>query len=150
MFLADTYVFGLSLVYRPHGPNGASRYGPTGWVTCDLLMVKQLQRWQSLLFRSCGVSVRRALLREELEPRPRITIDVTSDACLADVERAGVGGFCHGLFWFFEIPEEDRPFLTIPVLEFLGVGAGALNFFAYLNGACQADADVNKNLNICG
>ena len=129
-------------LYRPHGPNGASRHGPSGWVTCDLLMTKQLQRWQSLLFRSCGVSSRRAILREEIESRPRITIDVTSDACLADVERAGIGGFCHGLFWFFEIPEDDRPFLTIPVLEYLGVGAGLLNLYSYLYGALQTVADV--------
>lgn len=129
-------------LYRPHGPNGASQYGPSGWVTCDLLMRKQLQRWQSLLFRSCGVSVRRAILREETEPRPRTFIDTTSDACLDDVERAGIGGFCHGLYWFYEVPEEDRPFLTIPVLEFLGVGANLLNLCAYLKGASQAEADV--------
>ena len=34
-------MFGL---YRPHGPSGASRFGPSGWVTCDVLMRKQLQR----------------------------------------------------------------------------------------------------------
>ena len=50
-------MFGL---YRPHGPTGASKFGPTGWVTCDALMRKQLLRWQTLLFESCGVSVKRA------------------------------------------------------------------------------------------
>ena len=98
-------VFGL---YRPHGPAGASRFGPTGWVTCDVLMRKQLLRWQTLLFDPCGVSVKRSLLRSELEAPPKIFIDVTSDACLADVARAGIGGFCPGLYWFYEIPRH-RP-----------------------------------------
>ena len=127
-------MFGL---YRPHGPTGASKFGPTGWVTCDPLMRKQLLRWQTLLFESCGVSVKRALLRTELEDPPKIFFDVTSDACLADVDRAGIGGFCHGLFWFYEVPEDARPYLTIPVLEFLAVGCGLLTFFTYLRGASR-------------
>ena len=97
---ARNIMFGL---YRPHGPTGASKFGPTGWVTCDPLMRKQLLRWQTLLFESCGVSVKRALLRAELEDPPKVFFDVTSDACLADVDRAGIGGFCHGLFWFYEV-----------------------------------------------
>ena len=131
---ARNIMFGL---YRPHGPAGASKFGPTGWVTCDPLMRKQLLRWQTLLFESCGVSVKRALLRTELEEPPKVFFDVTSDACLADVERAGIGGFCHGLFWFYEIPEDVRPFVTIPVLEFLAVGCGLLTFYQYLRGASR-------------
>ena len=125
-------MFGL---YRPHGPTGASRLGPSGWVTCDELMTKQLQRWLRLLFQSCGVSFKQSVLRAEVEPPPQLFFDVTSDACLADEERAGIGGFMHGLYWFFEIPENDRPFLTIPVLEFLGVCFNILNFFVCLDAA---------------
>ena len=33
-------MFGL---YRPHGPTGASKFGPTGWVTCDPYTF--LSRW---------------------------------------------------------------------------------------------------------
>ena len=131
---ARNIMFGL---YRPHGPTGASSFGPTGWVTCDPLMRKQLLRWQTLLFESCGVSVKRALLRDELEDPPKVFFDVTSDACLADVERAGIGGFCHGLYWFYEVPEDVRPYMTIPVLEFLAVGCGVLAFYQYLRGACR-------------
>jgi hypothetical protein len=135
---ARNIMFGL---YRPHGPTGASKFGPTGWVTCDPLMRKQLLRWQTLLFGSCGVSVKHALLRTELEEPPNIFFDVTSDACLADVDRAGIGGFCHGLNWFYEVPEDVRPYMTIPVLEFLAVGCGLLTFFQYLRGARRAEAD---------
>ena len=77
------------------------------------------------------------MLRAELEDPPKVFFDVTSDACLADVDRAGIGGFCHGLFWFYEVPEDVRPYLTIPVLEFLAVGCGLLTFFQYLRGASR-------------
>ena len=124
-------------LYRPQGPTGASKFGLTDWVTCDPLMRKQLLRWQALPSESCGVSVKRALPRVELEDPPKVFFDVTSDARLADVDRAGVGGFCHGLFWFYEVPEDVRPYLTIPVLAFLAVGCGLLTFFQYLRGASR-------------
>ena len=91
----------------------------------------------ALLFESCSVSVKRALLRAELGDPPRTLFDVTSDACLADVDRAGTGGFRHGLFWFYEVSEDSRPYLTIPVLEFLAVGCGLLAFLTYLRGASR-------------
>ena len=46
----------------------------------------------------------------------------------ADVDRAGTGGSRHGLFWFHEVSEDPRPYLTIPVLESLAVGCGLLAF----------------------
>ena len=107
---------------RHHGPTGASKFGLTDWATCDPLMRQQLLRWQALLFEPCGVSVKRALLRVELEDPPKVFFDVTSDTCLADVDHAGIGGFCHGLFWFYEVPEDVRLYLT---------------FFQYLRGASQ-------------
>ena len=64
-------------------------------------------------------------LRVELEDPPKVFFDVASDTCLADVDHAGIGGFCHGLFWFYEVPEDVRPYLTIPVLEFLALAAGS-------------------------
>ena len=95
---ARNFMVGL---YRHHGPTGASKFGLTDWVTCDPLMRQQLLRGQALLFEPCGVSVKRALLRVELEDPPKVPFDVTSDTCLADVDHAGIGGFCHGLFWFY-------------------------------------------------
>ena len=121
-------------LYRPHGPEGASRFGPSAMVECDELMRKQLERWRALLVRACGASVKRALLRNELEPLPEIYFDMTSDACYADVERAGIGGFMHGLYWYFAVPEADRPLLSIPILEFLGVCFNVLTFHAHTVG----------------
>ena len=96
-------------LYRPHGPDGAARFGPNGVVDVDELMRKQLRRWLELLAQAGGVSAKRALLREDLDPPIEWHIDASSDACLADVLRAGIGGYCHGLYWYVEVPEEDRP-----------------------------------------
>ena len=113
-------------LYRPHGPDGAARYGPNGVVDVDDLMRKQLQRWLELLAQAGGVAAKRALLREDLDPVIEWHIDASSDACLAEVLRAGIGGFCHGLFWYVEVPEEDRQLFAIPTLEFLGVAFNIL------------------------
>ena len=121
-------------LYRPHGPDGAAREGPSAIVECDDLMQKQLRRWQHLLTHACGVSVKRALLRSELERLPSVHFDLTSDACYAEVKTAGIGGYMHGLYWYFAIPEADRPLLSIPILEFLGVCFNILAFHSRLVG----------------
>ena len=95
-------------VYRSLCGMLASSGGPT-------LRVVQRQRQASLA--PCGA--RRSAenpLRRNLRRLP------------ADVDRAGTGGFRHGLFWFHEVSEDSRPYLTIPVLEFLAVGCGLLAF----------------------
>ena len=79
-------------LYQPHGPEGASRQGPAGLVVCDDLMQKQMQRWQGLLLISGGVSVKRALLRDEMDPPPRLFVIASLDACFSDEDDAGVGG----------------------------------------------------------
>ena len=84
-------------------------------------MTKQLERWRRLLTHACGVNVKHSLHRSEIEERPEVTFDVTSDACLADVRTAGIAGFTHGLYWYFPVPDEDKAVLSIPILEFLGV-----------------------------
>ena len=113
-------------LYQPHGPDGAARHGPNGIVDVNDLMRKQLQRWLELLAQAGGVAAKRALLREHLDPATEWLVDASSDACLADVTRAGIGGYCHGLFWYVEVPEEDRPRFAIPTLEFLGVAFNIL------------------------
>ena len=119
-------------LYRPHGPDGAARFGPNGVIDVDELMRKQLLRWLELLAQAGGVSAKRALLREDLDPPIEWHIDASSDACLADVQRAGIGGYCHGLYWYVEVPEEDRPLFAIPTLEFLGVAFNILFLHATL------------------
>jgi hypothetical protein len=125
-------------LYRPHGPTGASREGPSGIVRCDSLMRSQLGRWQRLLTDSCGVSVKRALLRENLEVLPSVSFELFSDACYADVTTPGVGGYLHGLYWYFPIPAIDIPHLSIPILEFLGAAFNVLMFYPHV---CQLGSE---------
>jgi hypothetical protein len=125
-------------LYRPHGPAGASSEGPSGIVRCDSLMRSQLGRWQRLLTDSCGVSVKRALLRENLEVLPSVSFELFSDACYADVTTPGVGGYLHGLYWYFPIPAVDIPHLSIPILEFLGAAFNVLMFYPHV---CQLGSE---------
>ena len=132
-------------LYRPHGPGGASREGPAGVVKCDTLMRSQLIRWQRILTDSCGVSVKRALLRENLEVLPTVSFELFSDACYADVSVPGVGGYLHGLYWYFPVPADDIPYLSIPILEFLGAAFNVIMFYPQLHqlGSDVAPAWVN-------
>jgi hypothetical protein len=132
-------------LYRPHGPDGASREGPSGVVRCDALMRGQLKRWQYILTDSCGVSVKRALLRENLETLPSVSLELFSDACYADVAIPGVGGYLHGLYWYFPVPAPDVPYLSIPILEFLGAAFNVLMFYPHLHqlGSASAPAWVD-------
>ena len=125
-------------LYRPHGPGGASQEGPSGIVRCDQLMRSQLERWLRILTDSCGVSVKRALLRENLEILPSVSFELFSDACYADVAVPGVGGYLHGLYWYFPVPATDVPLLSIPILEFLGVAFNVLTFYPHLH--CMGSA----------
>ena len=124
-------------LYAPHRPDGASRFGPSGRVYCDDLMLKQLQRWRELLQHSAGVSVRLAFEREQMEPSlSGITVHASSDACFGDPEPDGIGGFCHGLYWQFLVPPCDRDVLSTPVLEFLGVAFNIIGFCEHAASLC--------------
>lgn len=114
-------------LYAPHGPEGASRDGPTSRVFCDYLMRKQLTRWLSLLGASCGANVKMAIDRRELRLHPSVYFHMCSDA-MYEHTRAAMGGFCHGSYWTFEAPREHIPALSIPILEFLGVFFNVLVF----------------------
>ena len=125
-------------LYAPHKPTGASRYGPNGRVFCDDLMAKQLRRWLHLLRQSAGVSARRAFTREEVEPFEGITVFACSDACLGDDDPAGMGGFCHGLYWQYVVPPEYYEWVTTPLLEFLAV---AFNIMVFVEQAASLCGD---------
>ena len=114
-------------LYAPHGPTGASRLGPSGLVRPSantnegLLMRKQLQRWLDLALQSGGTSVKASLDRSLLEPAPTLHIVLDSDACHGDASVSGIDGFCHGMYFYFPVAEDDLPFVHTPMLEFLGV-----------------------------
>ena len=133
-------------LYRPHGPEGESKHGPSARVTCDVLMTKQLQRWLTLILQAGGVSAKAALFRSELEVQPSLFLVLDSDACYADVTQAAVGGICHGLYWLLVVDEADRAILSIPILEFMGVVINILVFHAYVQQACGGGTSVQALL----
>ena len=122
-------MFGL---YEPHGPQGVASLGPDAKVKCSLLMRKQLLRWKRTLASAGGVSTRRSILRHEIAPPPSLILALCSDACLGDEDPPGMGGFCHGFYWYFAIPPEHTRLVNIPVLEFLAVCGNILTFHPYL------------------
>jgi len=128
-------------LYVPHGPDGASRDGPSGWVTCDLLMRKQLERWNRLIWNSGGTSARAALEREELEDEPELYLVLDSDA-MRETGESGIGGYFYGLYWYYPVPEDFLPDLTTPVLEFLGVCLNLLVFAPTLLRALKANRNA--------
>ena len=136
-------------LYAPHGPNGASRFGPEGRVYCDELMSKQLHRWQHLLAQSAGVSVRKAFGREQVEPHGGLKAVACADACFGEIGRrarrgdpSGIGGFCHGHYWYFPVNERDEPFLSTTAVEFLAIAFNIIIFAQRLNILCGLDGEV--------
>ena len=128
-------------LYVPHGPGGASRDGPSGWVTCDTLMRKQLERWNRLIWNSGGTNVRAALERKELEDEPELYLVLDSDA-MRETGESGIGGYFYGLYWYYPVPEGFLPDLTTPVLEFLGVCLNLLAFAPTLLRALKANRNA--------
>ena len=121
-------------LYRPHGPEGASRHGPNGLVICDPLMRQQMHRWQHLLTQSAGVNVLAALDRDELETERSLWLAICGDACHGDADPSGLGGYCHGHYWYFRVPDRDLEIVSIPLLEFLAACFNILIFWPLVEG----------------
>ena len=132
-------------LYEPHGPEGASREGPGGMVICSPLMQKQLMRWLVLVLQSAGVSTKRAVLRERLEPMPSLRIIMDSDACHGDESISGMAGFCHGYWWYFPVPKEHMHLVYTAFLEFLAFVFNILVFEGVV-----APQGVVKDISVLG
>ena len=132
-------------LYAPHGPLGASRFGPSGLVTCSLLMRKQMHRWLELIGSSCGAAVTVVLKRSEVEPRPSLFFDIYSDACLEPADnQAGIAGYFHGAYWVYLPDISEASLLTIGALELLGVAFNIICFAEKLRSVIS----MNNNLRV--
>ena len=130
-------------LYAPHGPEGASREGPNGRVRCDALMIKQLRRWLHLIAQCAGVSAKVAVSRERLEPpRTRLQIIGDTDACHGDEPISGLGGTCHGLYWYLPVPAIDEDIVYTAFLELLGVAVLIVMLDAVLGEEALAAATI--------
>lgn len=110
-----SYLHGL---YAPHGPDGEGRHGPNTVVHPNALMSTQFLRLLDVLGLACGCFATAVLKRFEMTVGQAVTFLTASDAA-TDSHPPGLGGFCHGFYWQFEVAEEHLQWLHITVLELL-------------------------------
>lgn len=115
-------------LYRPHGPEGASRNGPNTIVRPDAFMAKQLRYWITLLASSAGTAFTSVLRRSAIpELHQRVHFYASSDAA-TDSHPPGMGGFMNGLYWYLPLTAYITYWLHISVLEMLATGFSAIIF----------------------
>ena len=124
----------MSGLYDPHRPTGASAGGPNALVLPQEgeRMMTSLQDWLSLLVRTSGAAITVALRQADLAARNAGgMITVMSADAATDSDPPGLGGFCHGFFWYFQVDKEHLLWLHITVLELLATIFNAIMFADY-------------------
>ena len=132
-------------LYLPHGSLRVRQEGPAALIRPNGFQTEQLQLHRTLLMNTGGAPVTAALRRGDGAAAPPFAVKfvVSADAA-TDSAPPGIGGFCHGLYWYFPIPEAWLLFMHITVLELLATGIGAIALAPYLRHAqrirLQSDA----------
>jgi hypothetical protein len=132
-------------LYAPHGSLRVRLEGPAALIRPNGFQTEQLQRHRTLLMSTGGAPVTAALRRGDGAAAPPFAVKfvVSADAA-TDSAPPGIGGFCHGLYWYVPIQEEWLLYLHITVLELLATGLGAIVLAPYLRHAqrirLQSDA----------
>lgn len=116
-------------LYTPHKTSAIQLEGPSTFIRCTVFMLHQLQRWLDLLKRTGGAVVTAAI--RGLLGMASLTYVVSSDAA-TDSHPPGMGGFCHGLYWYLEIKDEWLRWLHITVFELLATGGSAMTFESFI------------------
>jgi hypothetical protein len=115
-------------LYGPHQSRHIQMEGPSTFIKVTPFMAAQLMRWLELLAHTGGAPVTAAVRRTRSAP---VTMVISSDAA-TDSDPPGMGGYCHGLYWYLEVKTEWLEWLHITVLELLATGGSALAFEPYL------------------
>jgi hypothetical protein len=115
-------------LYSPHQSKYIQAQGPSSFIRVTPFMAAQLERWLTLLAHTGGAPVTAAL---KYVRSAAIAMVVSSDAA-TDSTPPGMGGYCHGLYWYLEVRAEWLQWLHITVLEMLATGGSALAFEPYL------------------
>ena len=123
----------LSALYEPHRHRGAadSEDGPSEIIAPSPAMRRQLQEQLVCLDQAGGAPITNAVLRRDL-PTPGGVICVASADAATDSVPAGMGGFCHGLYWYLPVKPDELRFLHITVLELLATGFNAITLAPHL------------------
>ena len=132
-------------LYLPHGSLRVRHEGPAALIRPNGFQTEQLERHRTLLMNTGGAPVTAALKRGDGAAAPPFAVKfvVSADAA-TDSAPPGIGGFCHGLYWYVPIPEAWLVYMHITVLELLATGMGAIALAPYLRHAqrirLQSDA----------
>jgi hypothetical protein len=132
-------------LYQPHGSLRVRHEGPAAIIRPNGFQTEQLRRHRTLLMTTGGAPVTVVLRRGDGAAADHFLVKfvVSADAA-TDSAPPGIGGFCHGLYWYIPIPAEWLPYLHITVLELLATGLGAIALAPYLRHAerivLQSDA----------
>ena len=124
-------------LYEPHSAEGVSRFGPNAHVHPNAFMISQLLRWVALVARSGGASVLAALDKRHAPSDGARAVYTASADAATDSHVPGIGGYCHGMYWYVPIHPEWLHWLHITVLELLATGINAIVFAPYLVGASR-------------
>ena len=122
----------LNALYEPHRRN----LGPSDLVEPSAAMCEQLEQQLDFISASGGAPFTAALSRAHLPARGGMICVISNDAA-TDSLPAGIGGFCHGMWWYVAVDPECLRFLHIGVLELLATGIGAIVFAPYLLQFCR-------------
>jgi hypothetical protein len=139
---AASIMYGL---YQPHGSLWVQHEGPAALIRPNGFQVEQLQRHRAALINTGGAPVTVVLRKGDGAAPPHLAVKyiVSADAA-TDSKPPGLGGFCHGLYWYIPLPLEWLLYLHITVLELLASGLGAITLAPYLRHAqrirLQSDA----------
>ena len=147
-FLRVVYCASASIMYslyQPHGSLRVKQEGPAALIRPNPFQYEQLRRHREALLNTGGAPVTAALKRAQAaESQPLPVKFVASADAATDSDPPGMGGFCHGLYWYIPIPMEWLAWLHITVLELLASGLGAITLAPYLRHAqrirLQSDA----------
>ena len=147
-FLRVVYCASASIMYslyQPHGSLRVKKEGPAALIRPNPFQYEQLLRHREALLNTGGAPVTASLKRADaVESQPLPVKFVASADAATDSDPPGMGGFCHGLYWYIPVPMEWLAWLHITVLELLASGLGAITLAPYLRHAqrirLQSDA----------
>ena len=133
----SSVMYGL---YAPHRSRFIRESGPSTFVRVNVFMHEQLSNWIELVSFTGGAPVTAVLMRAA---SIALQVVISSDAA-TDSAPPGIGGYCHGLYWYLHIRDEWLEWLHITVLELLATGGSALAFEPHTRSAqavvLQSDA----------
>ena len=126
-------------LFEPH----KKQLAPNQPVWLSNFAKSQLRRWTELLSSCSGSSFVNVFQHNSWSNPGVALIALYSDACKADAEYPGLGGFAQGFWWRLSLTETDLTHLNIPQLELIAFVVNIIVFAQHVGGAaaiCYSDS----------